>query len=55
LTINSSILILAGASYYYNPNSPGEADLEGAHALLRNNIGNGAAIIFALALLCVSA
>ncbi|ODN80690.1 hypothetical protein L202_02862 [Cryptococcus amylolentus CBS 6039] len=54
LTINSSILTLAGAAYYYNTDSSAEnaADLFGAFALIKSYIGNAAAIIFALALLC---
>ncbi|TYJ58771.1 hypothetical protein B9479_000607 [Cryptococcus floricola] len=54
LTINASILTLAGAAYYYNTDSSAEnaADLFGAFALIKSYIGNAAAIIFALALLC---
>nr|XP_018264409.1 metal iron transporter [Kwoniella dejecticola CBS 10117]OBR86567.1 metal iron transporter [Kwoniella dejecticola CBS 10117] len=54
LTINSSILTLAGAAFYYGPNDADadDADLFGAYALIRSYIGHAAAIIFALALLC---
>lgn len=43
LTINASILTLAGAAFYYqNSNiNPDDADLFGAHALIKNYIGNG--------------
>lgn len=56
LTINASILTLAGAAFYYQNSDidPSDADLFGAHALIKSYIGNAAAIIFALALLCVS-
>jgi metal iron transporter len=54
LTINSSILILAGAAFFYNPNATGEPDIPGAFELMKTFIGNGAAIVFAVALLCVS-
>ncbi|KIR96374.1 metal iron transporter [Cryptococcus deuterogattii 2001/935-1] len=53
LTINSSILTLAGAVYFYNERPPSdEADLFGAFDLIKSYIGHAAAIIFALALLC---
>ncbi|WWC87494.1 uncharacterized protein L201_002384 [Kwoniella dendrophila CBS 6074] len=54
LTINSSILTLAGAAFYYGANnaSADDADLFGAFALIKSYIGHAAAIIFALALLC---
>ena len=52
LVINSSILILAGASFFYNPDATGEADIGGAFELIKQFIGNGAGIVFALALLC---
>lgn len=57
LTINASILTLAGAAFYYQNSDidPENADLFGAHALIKSYIGNAAAVIFALALLCVSA
>lgn len=56
LTINASILTLAGAAFYYQNSDidPENADLFGAHALIKSYIGNAAAVIFALALLCVS-
>jgi metal iron transporter len=56
LTINASILTLAGAAFYYQNSDidPSDADLFGAHALIKSYIGNAAAVIFALALLCVS-
>ncbi|WVN90434.1 uncharacterized protein L203_105670 [Cryptococcus depauperatus CBS 7841] len=53
LTINASILTLAGAAFYYNEHGDtNEADLFGAFALIKSYIGHAAAIIFALALLC---
>jgi len=56
LTINASILTLAGAAFYYQNSDidPSDADLFGAHSLIKSYIGNAAAVIFALALLCVS-
>jgi len=54
LTINSSILILAGAAFYFNPDATGEADIPGAFHLMKTFLNNGAAICFAVALLCVS-
>jgi len=56
LTINASILTLAGAAFYYQNSDidPANADIFGAHALIKSYIGNAAAVIFALALLCVS-
>ena len=55
LTINSAILTLAGAAFYYNADDGnGAPDLKGAHDLIASYLGSGAAIIFALALLCVS-
>ena len=54
LTINSSILILAGAAFYYNPDATGEPDIQGAFHLMKSFLSNGAAICFAVALLCVS-
>lgn len=56
MTINASILTLAGAAFYYQNSDidPENADLFGAHALIKSYIGNAAAVIFALALLCVS-
>ncbi|WRT65463.1 uncharacterized protein IL334_002406 [Kwoniella shivajii] len=54
LTINSSILTLAGAAFYYGTSgaTADDADLFGAYALIRSYVGHAAAIIFALALLC---
>lgn len=54
LTINASILTLAGAAFYYQNSDidPANADIFGAHALIKSYIGNAAAVIFALALLC---
>lgn len=54
LTINSAILTLAAAAFFYGDHgaTADDADLAGAHALIRDYIGSGAAIIFALALLC---
>lgn len=54
LTINASILTLAGAAFYYNSDPTGEPDIPGAYSLIKKMIGSGAATIFALALLCVS-
>lgn len=54
LTINSSILTLAGATFFYGDTgaTADDADLAGAHALVSDYVGHGAGIIFALALLC---
>ncbi|ORY29562.1 natural resistance-associated macrophage protein-domain-containing protein [Naematelia encephala] len=53
LTINAAILTLAGAAFYYNRDADSsDASLQGAHALIKSFLGNGAALIFALALLC---
>jgi metal iron transporter len=54
LTINSAILTLAAAVFYYGDSgaNPDDADLAGAHALIKSYIGNSGGIIFALALLC---
>jgi metal iron transporter len=54
LTINSSILTLAGATFFYGDTgaSSDDADLSGAHRLVSDYVGNAAGIIFALALLC---
>lgn len=72
LTINASILTLAGAVFYYGDSgaTADDATLGGAFNLLQSMLGNGEpslqvlcdirltlaapAIIFALALLCVS-
>lgn len=55
LTINASILTVAGAAFFYGRSGEdtSDASLEGAHHLIKSFLGNGAAIIFALALLCV--
>ncbi|KNG82246.1 manganese transporter pdt1 [Aspergillus nomiae NRRL 13137] len=50
LFVNSSILIVAGAALYGNPDV-GEADLWGIHDLLSNSIAPAAGLIFGLALL----
>ncbi|GAB1192274.1 hypothetical protein APSETT444_001463 [Aspergillus pseudonomiae] len=50
LFVNSSILIVAGAALYGNPDA-GEADLWGIHDLLSNSIAPAAGLIFGLALL----
>ncbi|GMK54527.1 hypothetical protein CspeluHIS016_0111130 [Cutaneotrichosporon spelunceum] len=54
LTINSAILTLAGATFFYGDTgaSPDNADLMGAHKLVSEYVGKAAGIIFALALLC---
>jgi metal iron transporter len=56
LTINAAILTLAGAAYFYGDtgSASDDASLDGAFQLIKSYIGNAAAIIFALALLCVS-
>lgn len=55
--INSAILILAAAVFYYNSDSSvrsasEEGDLFTAHRLIADQIGDPAAFIFAFALLC---
>lgn len=50
LFVNSSILIVAGASLYGKPGAD-EADLWGIHDLLSHSIAPAAGLIFALALL----
>lgn len=50
LFVNSAILIVAGASLYGNVDAL-DADIFGIHSLLRENLGSGAATVFALALL----
>ncbi|BEI88013.1 uncharacterized protein CcaverHIS019_0107310 [Cutaneotrichosporon cavernicola] len=54
LTINSAILTLAGATFFYGDTgaSADQADINGAHKLVSEYVGNAAGIIFALALLC---
>jgi metal iron transporter len=54
LVINSSILILAAAAFYYGSGPTADADIAGAFKLVTQMIGQGAGIVFALALLCVS-
>ncbi|KAF4572628.1 hypothetical protein EYR36_007138 [Pleurotus pulmonarius] len=49
--INSAILILA-ATVFYQSRDGGPAGLFDAHDLIKQFIGNGAAIVFALALIC---
>ncbi|KAG8219408.1 natural resistance-associated macrophage protein-domain-containing protein [Butyriboletus roseoflavus] len=52
--INSLILIISSAVFYYNSGAYGNespASLFDAHSLIKNSIGNGAALLFALALL----
>lgn len=53
VSINSAILILGAAAFYYGGNgqSP-DAGLFDAHDLIRDKIGRPAAFLFALALLC---
>ena len=53
LTINASILTLAGAAFFYSDNgaSADDATLEGAYVLIYSYLGKGAALLFALALL----
>ncbi|KAN0100220.1 Natural resistance-associated macrophage domain containing protein [Tylopilus felleus] len=54
IIINSLILILSSAVFYYNSGAHGSespASLFDAHALIQNRLGNGAALLFALALL----
>ncbi|TFB07799.1 Manganese transporter SMF1 [Trichoderma ghanense] len=50
LFVNSSILIVAGASLYGNPDAL-DTDIFGIHKLLSRSISSGAGTIFALALL----
>ncbi|THH18264.1 hypothetical protein EW146_g2684 [Bondarzewia mesenterica] len=56
--INSLILILSAAVFFYSegPNGPGSyrdsASLFDAHDLIAREVGRGAAVMFALALLC---
>ncbi|KAI0281227.1 smf Mn2+ and Fe2+ transporter [Russula aff. rugulosa BPL654] len=50
--INSLILILAGAVYHQPGVEAGSAGISDAYSLLRDIVGQGAATIFALALLC---
>ncbi|ORX36391.1 natural resistance-associated macrophage protein-domain-containing protein [Kockovaella imperatae] len=52
MIINSAILIVAGAAFYYGNDRGGDSSLQGAHTLLVNYLGSASGIIFALALLC---
>ncbi|CAG8708326.1 33306_t:CDS:2 [Gigaspora margarita] len=52
LFVNSAILIVSGANFFYNsPNNPKPADLFDAYDLLTSYLGKAAATIFAIALL----
>ncbi|KAL4999658.1 natural resistance-associated macrophage protein-domain-containing protein [Aspergillus recurvatus] len=51
LFVNSSILIVAGASLYGNPSATDDADLFGIYDLLSSSISKAAGTVFALALL----
>lgn len=58
LTINSLILIVAGAAFYYNSTGDGGRErgkevgsLQDAYNLLRSYLGKGSAIVFSIALL----
>lgn len=54
ITINSAILIVAGAAFYYRADSPGQeivADLHDAFVLLSDTLGKPFGILFAIALL----
>jgi NRAMP (natural resistance-associated macrophage protein)-like metal ion transporter len=52
--VNSAILIVASANFYYGPSNQNQQvqDLFSAHALLMQYLGPPAAVVFALALLC---
>ncbi|QRW00395.1 divalent metal cation transporter MntH [Ceratobasidium sp. AG-Ba] len=53
VSINSAILILGAAAFYYGGNTQSlDAGLFDAHDLIRDRIGRPAAFLFALALLC---
>lgn len=52
LMINSAILTLAGAAFYYGSGNADEATIDGAHKLIKSYLGNGPAVLFAIALLC---
>ncbi|KIM48347.1 hypothetical protein M413DRAFT_440075, partial [Hebeloma cylindrosporum] len=54
IPINSAILILAAAVFFYGPvgASGSPAGLFEAHDFISNRLGNGAGVIFALALVC---
>jgi metal iron transporter len=49
--INSAILVVAGAAFYYGTGSRNVSDLYDAFNLLRNTLGNAYAVLFAIALL----
>ncbi|KAL4798727.1 natural resistance-associated macrophage protein-domain-containing protein [Aspergillus venezuelensis] len=51
LFVNSSILIVAGASLYNDPSATDDADLFGIYNLLSSSISSAAGTVFALALL----
>lgn len=54
ITINSAILIVAGAAFYFNSENPGQevvADLHDAFVLLSDSLGKAFGILFAIALL----
>jgi Mn2+/Fe2+ NRAMP family transporter len=53
--INSAILIVAAATFYYNgSDGPSQvADLASAHQLLTSCVGVGSGFIFAIALLVI--
>jgi len=52
VVINSLILILSSAVFHQPGVETTSADIYDAHAILRDVVGRGAAVIFALALLC---
>ncbi|KAG9099430.1 hypothetical protein FS749_001290 [Ceratobasidium sp. UAMH 11750] len=53
VSINSAILILGAAAFYYGGNGQSlDAGLFDAHSLIKERIGSPAAFLFALALLC---
>ncbi|KAI0275202.1 natural resistance-associated macrophage protein [Gloeopeniophorella convolvens] len=52
VVINSLILILASAIFHKSGSTQVNADIYDAHAVLVELVGKGAAVIFALALLC---
>lgn len=52
ITINSAILVVAGAAFYYGNNSSAQlSDLYDAFELLKSTLGGAYAILFAIALL----
>ncbi|CAE6495002.1 unnamed protein product [Rhizoctonia solani] len=52
VVINSAILILAGAAFFYSGRNVADAGLFDAFDLIKQIIGKPAAIMFAVALLC---